>query len=117
MNKIGKKVPVLSIVFYVVAAIMAAFTVWAFIYCIGYISELIATGQLMTAGNEFNLVSYFMTNCVQYLLYAMAIFFFGFIYQFAVNHVQGNEEEADEILIEEFEIVSDPEEVEAGEEE
>ena len=110
MNKIGKKVPVLSIVFYVVAAILAAFTVWAFIYCIGYISDLVATGQLMTAGNEFNLVSYFMTNCVQYLLYAMAIFFFGFIYQFAVNHLPGNEEEAEEIVIEEFEI-------EAGEEE
>lgn len=110
MNKIGKKVPVLSIVFYVIAAILAAFTVWAFIYCIGYISDLIATGQLATEGNEFNLVSYFMTNCVQYLLYTMAIFFFGFIYQFAVNHVQSNEEEADEIDIEELSIESGSEE-------
>jgi hypothetical protein len=106
----GKKVPILSIVFYVVAAIMAAFTIWAFIFCIGYISDLVSSGQLVTAGNEFNIAGYFMTNCVQYLLYTMAIFFFGFIYQFAVNHLPGNEEEADEIVIEEFEI-------EAGEEE
>lgn len=88
MKKAGKKLSILSMLLYVIAAALAAYAIWAFIFCHDYISELVANDQLTTSGNEFSIVSYYMTNCIQYILYAIAFFFFGKIYRFAVNNAQ-----------------------------
>jgi hypothetical protein len=84
MNQ-SKKPPVLSILLYVIAAILVIYVIWAFICCYAYISKLIAGGQLTANGNEFTIVSYYMTNCIQYLFYSMAFSFFGKLYS-SVTH-------------------------------
>lgn len=88
MNIPKRKLPVLCVVFYVLAAILALYAVWALVNCHEYIVKLVAGKQLVTNGNEYSIVSYYMTNCVQYVLYAAAFLFFGRIYQYTIGSRQ-----------------------------
>ncbi len=74
------KAPVLSIVLYILAAILLIYTVWAAVYSIGFISDLIQQNQLIMQGNEFDIVSFFMTGVVQYLVYTAILFALGWMY-------------------------------------
>lgn len=80
MKEQKRKLPVLSVIFYVLAAILVLYAIWALINCNAYISKLTAAGQLNPNGNEFTITSYYMTNCIQYFLYSFAFFFFGKLY-------------------------------------
>ena len=92
MNETNKRLPVLSILLYIVAVILVVYTIWAFVCCHAYISKLIAGNQLATSGNEFSIISYYMTNCIQDILYAVAFFFFGRLYSYIVHNTQVNQE-------------------------
>jgi hypothetical protein len=90
VNTPKRKLPVLSIVFYVLGAILALYAVWAMINCHEYIVKLVVGKQLVTSGNEYSIVSYYMTNCVQYILYAAAFLFFGRIYSYIFHNGQSS---------------------------
>lgn len=90
MNIPKRKLPVLSVVFYVLAAILALYAVWALVNCHEYIVKLVASKQLVTSGNEYSIVSYYMTNCVQYVLYAAVFLFFGRIYSYVFHNGQNS---------------------------
>jgi hypothetical protein len=105
VNTTKKKLPILSVVFYVLAAILALYATWALINCHEYIVKLVASKQLVISGNEYSIVSYYMTNCVQYVLYAAAFLFFGRIYshifhngQSSIKDTPDSEEEPSTIL-------------------
>lgn len=76
-----KKVPVISIIFYVLAAVLLAYSIWAAVFSINYISEAISQNQLMVEGFEFEIASFIMTNAVQYLVYTALLFGAGWIVQ------------------------------------
>lgn len=82
MNDLKRKtVPVLSIVLYTLAGLLLLYTVWAVIHSIGYISEMVSQEQLVIAGNEYDIVSFYMTSCGLYALYTVILFALGRILQ------------------------------------
>jgi hypothetical protein len=103
------KFPVISIVLYVLAALLALYTIWAAIYSIQYIQEMIAVGQLVISGNEFEIANFLMTNFVQYAVFAITLFALGRILQ--INLRDFDYEEDEEL----FEEISDEDADEADE--
>lgn len=93
MKEQKRKLPVLSVIFYVLAVILVLYAIWALINCNAYISKLTAAGQLNTNGNEFTITSYYMTNCIQYVFYSVIFFFFGKLYSSIPHTAEKNTEE------------------------
>jgi len=69
----GKKIPILSIVLYVLAGLFGIYTIWSAYYYYDNISTLVKQGQAVIKGNEFELVSYLMANIAQYLFFGVAL--------------------------------------------
>ena len=105
------KFPVISIILYVLAALLALYTIWTVIYSIRYISEMIAANQLMISGNEFEVTNFLMTNCAQYAFFAITLFALGRILQINLRDVDDEEVEDEEVEDEDeaplFEEISD----------
>ena len=62
-----------GIVLYVVAGLLLVYAIWSFAYCADIISDAKASGQLATSGNEYDIISFYMGNCAQYLVYALLL--------------------------------------------
>jgi len=86
--------PVLSIVLYVLAGLLALYTIWAAINSFKYISEMVAMHQLIVRGNEFDIVNFHMTNFAQYALYTVILFALGRIVQINLSDVNDKEDKA-----------------------
>jgi hypothetical protein len=76
-----KKLPILSTVLYVIAGLLVAYSIWSVTYSVNYISTMMAQGQLVFSGNEFEIVSFYMSNTAQYVLFAIVLFVLGRITQ------------------------------------
>jgi hypothetical protein len=83
-----KKVPVLSIVLYVIAGLLLLYTVWALSKSISYINEMVAMGQLVVKGSEYDIVNFYMSNCSQYAVYAVILFTLGWVLQYLTGMKQ-----------------------------
>lgn len=79
MNK--KRIPIFSIILYVVAGLLVLYTAWSVVHSIEYISAMIAQGQIVVSGSEYDIMNFYMTNCAQYLMFAIIIFVLGWILQ------------------------------------
>ena len=100
------KFPVMSIVLYVLAALFALYTIWAAVYSIRYVSEMVAVGQLQISGSEFEVANFLMNNFAQYAFFAITLFALGRILQTNVSDVDDDEDE-DEDEAPLFEEISD----------
>ncbi|MDO4275218.1 MAG: hypothetical protein Q4D16_16230 [Eubacteriales bacterium] len=69
----SKKRMGLYFVFYVAAALLLLYTVYSAWNCHAYVANLILQKQLQVAGNEYGILSYYMTNVGIYLLYVLAL--------------------------------------------
>jgi hypothetical protein len=74
-----KKLPVISIVLFVLAGLLVIYSIWAAIFTADIIKNAVAMGQLVFKGNEFEVVSFYMTNIAQYALFAVVLFALGWI--------------------------------------
>jgi len=74
-----KKLPVLSIVLFVIAGLLILYSIWAAVFTADIIKTAIAMNQLVFDGNEFEVVSFYMTNIAQYALFAVVLFALGWI--------------------------------------
>jgi hypothetical protein len=74
-----KSWPVFSIVLFVMSAVLAAYAAWAFVQCYRDISEATAAGQLAISGNEFSIAGFYMTNSIQYAVFAVLLFSAGWL--------------------------------------
>jgi len=100
-----KKLPVISIVFYILACLSLAYAVWAIVYSSGIISEAIAMGQLVVEGSEFEIVSYYVSNTGQFVLLAAVLIGLGWVLQtLSTPKAETLEEELAEIQIDETPI-------------
>jgi len=100
-----KKLPVISIIFYILAGISLAYTIWAIVYSSGIISEAIAMGQLVVEGSEFEIVSYYVSNTGQFVLLAAVLIGLGWVLQIlSTPKAETLEEELAEIQIDETPI-------------
>jgi hypothetical protein len=59
-----------SIVAYVLAGLLAAYTVWSWIYSADVITQARAAGQLASGALSYEVVNFYMVNCGQFLVYA-----------------------------------------------
>ncbi|PKO04698.1 MAG: hypothetical protein CVU41_15975 [Chloroflexi bacterium HGW-Chloroflexi-3] len=71
------KLPILSTVLYVIAGLLIVYSIWAASYSANYISTMMEQGQLVFSGNEFEIVSFYMSNVAQYVLFAITLFVLG----------------------------------------
>jgi hypothetical protein len=74
-----KKLPVVSIIFFILAGVLLALSIWGAVYASNYISSLIDAGQLMVDGNEYELVSFHLSSYGQYIFFAIIMFGIGWI--------------------------------------
>ena len=70
-----------SIILYVFAGLLLIYSVWAYIHCADIISQAKAAGQLAASGNEYDIMSFYMGNCTQYVVYALLLAAAGLILQ------------------------------------
>jgi hypothetical protein len=108
----SKKTPVVSIIFYVLAGILFAYSIWAFVFSLDYVSTAVAQNQLIIEGYEFEIASFYMTNVAQYVVFAAILFGIGWILQ-KIGGVEADlfEIDYDEDLIEDEWLDKDEEEV------
>jgi len=62
-----------ALAFYILSLLLFFYTVVSLFHTHQYILTLLSTGQLIARGNLYNIFSYYMTNSIQYLIFA-AIF-------------------------------------------
>ena len=98
MNK--SKFPVISTVLYILAGLLLVFSIWAVVYSANYISTMMSQGQLVFSGNEFEIVSFYMSNVAQYFVFAVILFVLGRIMLFFTY-------DDDELVEETLELVED----------
>ena len=108
------KFPVVSIVLYVLAALFALYSIWAAIYSINYVSEMVAANQLVIKGSEFEVANFLMTNIAQYAFFAIVLFALGRIMQVVSSDIN-DEEDEDEDEAPLFEEISDEDAEDADE--
>lgn len=96
------KFPVISIVLYVIAALFALYTIWAAVYSINYVSEMVAANQLVIKGSEFEVANFLMSNIAQYAFFAIVLFTLGRIVQVISSDIDVDDEEDEESSFEEI---------------
>ena len=78
---INKKLPIVSLILYILAGLFLAFAVWAAVFSFQYISEMAAMGQIVVSDNLFNIVSFHMQNFGQFIIFSAILFGIGWIGQ------------------------------------
>jgi hypothetical protein len=81
MNKILNKKNIPSFVLYAFALLLVIYAVWAYTHCADIISQAKAAGQLAASGNEYDIMSFYMGNCCQYIIYALLLAAAGLVLQ------------------------------------
>ncbi|HDR5039300.1 TPA: hypothetical protein QCR75_005764 [Bacillus anthracis] len=74
-----KNYSIFSIILFVLSGLLTAYSIWAFIHCHNYISGAIDSGHLVASGNEFDIANFYMSNSLQYILFAVLIFTAGWM--------------------------------------
>lgn len=100
---INKRLPVVSLIFYILAGLFLIFAVWAAVYSFRYIADLAAMGQVVVKDNLFEVASFHMGNFGQYFVFAVLLFGVGWI----VNLFAGIEVEEYDYVDEEHEFEDD----------
>ena len=75
----NKQFPIISAVLYALAGLLILYTVWAAVRSFNAVSEAVAQNQLVVRGNEFDIISFHMTNFAQYALFAVILFTLGWM--------------------------------------
>lgn len=73
--------PVLSIILYVLAGILVIYTIWSAAYCINYLAEYFASGELTFAGNEYDIINFHISTYGTEFLFAVVLFVLGWMLQ------------------------------------
>lgn len=77
--KRSAKISKLSIVLYVVAVILAIYSLVTMYSSYTYISSLIDTGSIVVSDQLLDIIQYFMGESMPYVFYAIAIWAMGYI--------------------------------------
>jgi len=64
---------VASIIFYIFAALLLGYAVWAFSRSAEIISEAIEAGQITIGGNLYDIISFYMNNTGLYFVFALLL--------------------------------------------
>ena len=75
------RIPVISIVLYFFALLFVAFAIFSIYNSASYLSEIMQDGQLEFSGNEFDIISFFVSNNGSYIAYVLILFALGYFAQ------------------------------------
>jgi hypothetical protein len=76
---IKNKIPIVSLILYILAGLFFVFAIWAAVFSFQYISGMVAAGQVVVQDSLFEIVSFHMSNFGQYVVYAVLLFAAGWI--------------------------------------
>ena len=62
-----------SAIIFLAAGLLMTFTTWAFLKCKEIITQAKEAGRLATTGNEYDIMSFYMSNCGQYFIYTLLL--------------------------------------------
>lgn len=62
------KLPLLSLMLYIIAGLLAIYGIWTFTFCYNTVKEAISSGQITFKGNEYDIITFYMSTCSQYLV-------------------------------------------------
>ncbi|MFU8826257.1 MAG: hypothetical protein ACNA70_02075 [Brevefilum sp.] len=92
-----KNLPVVSLIFFILAGLFLVFAIFAARFSFNYISELVAMGQVVVSDSLFEVVSFHMGNFGQYIVYTALLFGVGWIvYLFSGVEVETYEYEEED---------------------
>ena len=60
-------------IIFLAAGLLMLFTTWAFLQCKEIITQAKEAGRLATTGNEYDIMSFYMSNCGQYFIYTLLL--------------------------------------------
>jgi len=109
----NKKVPAISIVFYVIAGLLVLYAVWSTVFSYNYLAPIFAQGQLVFKGSEYEVISFYMSNLAQPLFFAIVVFGLGWIIQ-VVTPVNDAIKDFEEFEVIEVEVEEDEEPLPLG---
>jgi hypothetical protein len=70
---------IIGYLLYIFAGLLFIYSLWSFSHCRGYIKDAIRAGQLAVEGNEYDIMNFYMSNCVIYFINAILLFSLGWI--------------------------------------
>lgn len=77
-KKVQFKQPILSMVLYVVAILIAAYSIFTIYTSYTYISELVEAGSVVISEQLSDVVSYYVSTSMPYVFYAIAVWAIGY---------------------------------------
>lgn len=77
--KRSNKTGVLPIVLYVVAAIIAAYSIFTIYTSYTYISSLVTAGSIVISEQLSDVISYYVSTSMPYIFYAIVVWAIGYI--------------------------------------
>ncbi|MBW6467174.1 MAG: hypothetical protein K0B06_11770 [Brevefilum sp.] len=105
---IRNKLPIVSLIFYILAGLFLLFAIWAAVFSFQYISGMVAMGQVVVRDSLFEITSFHFSNFGQYVVYAALLFAAGWIVYLVTDpemelvFVDDDEEELAEIVEDEL---------------
>jgi hypothetical protein len=103
---IKKKLPIVSLILYILAGLFLIFAIWAAVFSFQYISSVVEMEQLVIRDNLFEVTSFHVANFGQYVVFAALLFGAGWIGHIILTPYT---EDLD-VEEEEFEVIDTPEE-------
>jgi hypothetical protein len=76
---IKNKLPIVSLILYIMAGLLFIFAIWAAVLSIQTVNDAIAMGQITVRDSSFEILGYLFANFGQYLVYAALLFAAGWI--------------------------------------
>ena len=76
-----RKISILSIVLFVIAGLLAIYTIWSFVNVLEYLKNIMQQQQITFKGNEYDIINTFVSSCGQYAFYAIVLAVLGWILQ------------------------------------
>jgi hypothetical protein len=76
---IKNKLPIVSLILYILAGLLLIFAVWAAVFSFQYIAGMVEMGQVVVRDSLFEIVSFHVTNFGQYVVYAALLFAAGWV--------------------------------------
>ena len=70
---------VLSLAFYTIAILFAAYAVWSLVVAVGVISEVLEYGSITLQDELHGILTYILTACGAYFFYALVLFALGYL--------------------------------------
>ena len=86
---------IIGVILYIMAAALFLYAIWALTKSVSLVDEMISSGQLSFAGNEYDIINFYMVNSGQYFAFSVLIAVAGF----TIGRIAISSKDTDSFLI------------------